>query len=97
MEPPGLSGIVPPLTRYGSGPMYDRMIPRKSRKSKAEDAPHRCHRCNGTGVAPCRTCGGTGKLFRGADRNGRSTYDRCEGCFGRKTTRCPTCLGQLFI
>jgi hypothetical protein len=77
--------------------MYDRMMPRAPRKSKADQPVHRCHRCNGLGVAPCRTCGGSGKLMRGADRNGHPRFGRCEGCYGRKTTRCPTCNGQLFI
>lgn len=77
--------------------MFDRMVPRTSRKSKAEHVPHRCHRCNGSGVAPCRTCGGTGRLMRGADANGRPTFGRCEGCYGRRTTRCTTCNGQLFV
>ncbi|MBF9057982.1 hypothetical protein HKCCSP123_02185 [Rhodobacterales bacterium HKCCSP123] len=77
--------------------MYDRMTLRRSRKSKTKHVPHRCHRCNGTGIAPCRTCGGTGKLKRGADRNGHPAFGPCEGCYGRKTTRCPTCNGQVFV
>jgi hypothetical protein len=72
-------------------------VQRNFRKHQADQVPHRCHRCNGTGQAPCRVCGGSGKLLRGADRNGHPRFDRCEGCYGRKVTRCPTCHGQLFV
>ncbi|NKX43213.1 hypothetical protein [Roseicyclus persicicus] len=72
-------------------------IQRNFRKHQADTAPRRCHRCNGTGLAPCRVCGGSGKLLRGADRNGHPQFQRCDGCLGRKTTRCPTCHGQLFL
>jgi hypothetical protein len=77
--------------------MYDRMIHRTDRKKKPEPTPKRCHRCNGTGVAACRTCGGSGKLLRGANQNGHPAFGQCEGCSGRKPSRCPTCNGQLFI
>lgn len=77
--------------------MYDRMAPRPARKAATDVPVRRCHRCNGTGLAACRTCGGSGKLLQGADRNGHPTFARCEGCYGRRTTRCPTCNGQLFI
>jgi hypothetical protein len=68
-----------------------------ARKTKPVDSPRRCHRCNGTGQAPCRVCGGSGKLLRGADFNGHPTFGPCEGCFGRKMVRCQTCNGQLFV
>jgi len=67
------------------------------RKTKPADPPRRCHRCAGTGLAPCRVCGGSGKLMRGADANGRAVFGPCEGCYGRKTVRCQTCNGQLFL
>lgn len=68
-----------------------------ARKRAPDPVPRRCHRCNGTGFAACRVCGGSGKLMRGADANGHPTFGQCEGCLGRKTTRCPTCHGQLFV
>ena len=67
------------------------------RKTKVEAPPRRCHRCNGTGTAPCRVCGGSGKLMRGADINGRPQFGQCEGRFGRKMVRCQTCNGQLYV
>lgn len=57
----------------------------------------RCHRCNGTGQSACRICGGAGQMMAGADVNGHPTFARCEGCLGRRTSRCPQCHGQLFI
>jgi hypothetical protein len=77
--------------------MHDRLTQRTLRKPKAAPEIRRCHRCNGLGTAACRICGGSGKLMRGADANGHPRFDTCEGCLGRKTTRCPTCHGQLFI
>jgi hypothetical protein len=38
-----------------------------------------------------------GKLPRGADFEGHVTFTRCDGCFGRKTVRCPSCGGERFI
>lgn len=70
---------------------------RTMKKAKTDAPPRRCHRCNGSGVAPCRVCGGTGKLMRGADANGRPMFGQCQGCFGRKMMRCQTCNGQLFL
>ncbi len=68
-----------------------------SRKPKAAVATRRCHRCRSSGMCPCRTCGGSGKIFAGADRTGRPSFRTCQGCSGRKQMRCTTCNGQLFI
>jgi hypothetical protein len=69
----------------------------KKKKTDHPVALRRCHRCQGSGQAPCRICGGSGRLLKGADSNGHPQFGRCEGCYGRKTTRCTTCNGQHFI
>ncbi|QFT79379.1 hypothetical protein FIU89_02055 [Roseovarius sp. THAF27] len=57
----------------------------------------RCHRCAGSGQAPCQVCFGHGTTHRRTDRFGKPVHDRCDGCFGRKTTRCGLCNGDGFI
>lgn len=57
----------------------------------------RCHRCRGTGFCACGICGGAGKTMIGADPNGHPKFAGCEGCMGRRTSRCPHCHGQLFV
>ncbi len=66
---------------------------------KKQETPvrRRCHRCHGSGRAPCQICRGTGQVVTGTDARGRQTFDRCGGCFGVKTTRCPTCGGEGFL
>lgn len=56
----------------------------------------RCHRCTGSGQAPCQVCFGKGTTHRRLDRFGKPIHDRCDGCFGRKTTRCGLCNGAGF-
>jgi CCR4-NOT transcription complex subunit 6 len=72
-------------------------LQRNLRKYNKGDPPRRCHRCNGTGLAPCRVCGGNGRLMMRTNRNGTPSFGRCEGCYGRKLVRCSTCCGQLFV
>jgi len=64
-----------------------------SRRKRAEHVLRRCHRCRGTGNAPCQICGGAGEVFRGRDLFGKAQHNRCAGCFGTKSTRCSTCAG----
>ncbi len=77
--------------------MMDTYRPNTHKAKQATPALVRCHRCSGTGFAPCRICGGAGKSMAGADLNGHPVFTRCEGCLGRRTSRCPQCHGQLFI
>ena len=68
------------------------------RATKPEERiPCRCHRCNGVGTSACQVCAGAGQVMAGANRNGHPTFRPCEGCFGRKTMRCPVCHGQLYV
>lgn len=68
-----------------------------SRQKKVPDLKRQCHRCNGTGLAPCRICAGRGAVSAGNDIQGQPTFIRCSGCLGSKTTRCATCGGERFI
>lgn len=68
------------------------LAPRKIASEKC-----RCYRCHGTGQSACQVCGGSGTVMTGADPNGHPHFKRCEGCLGRRASRCPTCHGQLFI
>jgi len=71
----------------------------KKHSARQNQVPHvkrRCHRCHGTGRAPCQICGGTGRVLKGTDINGYPQFQRCEGCFGNKTTRCSACGGEGF-
>jgi len=72
------------------------MQPPTYRRKKDEHVKQRCHRCRGTGRAPCPICNGTGQVLKGRDRLGHAEYGRCEGCFGLKTTRCSNCGGEGF-
>jgi len=78
--------------------MLDAYKPQNNvRKAKPEASTRRCHRCRSSGMCPCRTCGGSGKVFAGADRAGRPSFRTCQGCSGRKMMRCTTCNGAQFI
>lgn len=57
----------------------------------------RCYRCHGRGETACQLCGGAGKTMAGANATGHPVFHTCDGCLGRRVTRCPTCHGQLFI
>ena len=60
-------------------------------------AKRRCHRCRGSGRAPCQICNGAGQMLKGKDHLGKPKFDRCDGCFGMKTTRCAVCNGEGMI
>jgi hypothetical protein len=75
--------------------MYQRF--RTSRQTEAPYERQRCNRCRGYGDAPCRVCGGAGQVLKGADADGHPRFGRCDGCFGRKMVRCPTCAGERFV
>ena len=67
-------------------------------RAKKPQAPRRsCHRCRGTGIAPCRVCGGRGQVACGRDGNGHPRLAACTGCMGRKTARCATCGGARLL
>ncbi len=68
-----------------------------SRRKKDPPLKRQCHRCNGTGLAPCRICAGRGKVMAGVDANGSAIFNMCSGCLGRKTGKCPTCNGEKFL
>jgi DnaJ-class molecular chaperone len=69
----------------------------RSRKKKPPpEIKRQCHRCNGSGLAPCRICAGSGRVMIKKDINGTPQFDRCSGCLGRKTGRCPHCGGERF-
>lgn len=70
---------------------------RASRKKQIPHEKRLCHRCHGTGRAPCAICGGSGEVAKGTDATGRPKFGRCEGCLGTRTARCPTCGGERFI
>ncbi|SMC12344.1 hypothetical protein ROA7745_02169 [Roseovarius aestuarii] len=57
----------------------------------------RCHRCHGSGRAPCEICGGKGEVPQGKDAYGNQKTGRCSGCFGSRTRRCATCNGEGFF
>ena len=68
-----------------------------SRHRKAQDEyKRRCHRCRGTGQAPCQICAGSGEVLKGKTYNGGPIFMRCQGCFGRKVNRCNVCCGEGF-
>ncbi len=64
------------------------------RKKQALYVKRRCHRCAGTGHAPCPICSGSGQAIKGKDFNGRLQFGRCDGCFGNKTRLCSACNGE---
>ena len=57
----------------------------------------RCHRCHGSGRAPCQICNGSGQVLIGTDGQGKPRFDRCSGCFGVRTKRCTACGGEGFM
>jgi hypothetical protein len=66
---------------------------RPHRKGQAQHVLRRCHRCRGTGRAPCQVCNGAGDVLRGRDLFGKAQYSKCGGCFGTRSCRCSTCAG----
>ena len=72
-------------------------MPPGSRTTQSPPVKRRCHRCHGSGRAPCQICGGTGQVMMGTDGQGKPRFDRCNGCFGIKTTRCSACGGDGFL
>lgn len=73
-------------------PLIDISTRPKSR-TPSQIAYRRCHRCRGSGQAPCQSCNGSGKLHLGNDGNGVPKFGKCPGCFGVKTRRCTNCAG----
>jgi len=69
----------------------------RKKRSKVAEVKRQCYRCNGTGMAPCRICAGSGRVMAGKTFDGKPKFDRCSGCVGRKTGRCPKCQGERFI
>ncbi|MCR9151563.1 MAG: hypothetical protein NXH83_15435 [Rhodobacteraceae bacterium] len=67
------------------------------RKKPAEPVKRRCHRCRGTGRAPCPICGGAGQVPGGTDRQGNPQFVRCSGCFGARAMRCSQCGGDGYL
>lgn len=57
----------------------------------------RCHRCRGFGRSACEICRSTGQVLRGVDRLGKPMFDRCNGCYGTRSSRCAHCGGGGFI
>ena len=72
------------------------MTPQGPRKTKPPHVKQRCHRCRGSGRAPCPICQGTGQVFKTKDRLGAPVFGRCDGCFGAKTRICAHCSGEGF-
>jgi DnaJ-class molecular chaperone len=72
-------------------------VDRQRNFRKTVQPTRRCHRCNGSGIAPCRICGGSGQVLKGRSINGAPEFIRCDGCYGRKSGRCSACHGQRFI
>lgn len=66
------------------------------RKKQMQHVKRKCHRCHGSGRAPCQICGGSGQVAQGRDDRGGPKFGRCEGCFGTKTRRCLMCSGTGF-
>ncbi len=67
-----------------------------SDRNQTPPVKRRCHRCHGSGRYPCQICRGTGQVVKGTDARGNQILDRCGGCFGIKTVRCPMCGGDGF-
>ncbi len=67
------------------------------KRTKTPEVKRQCHRCHGSGLAPCRICAGRGKVMSGKDLNGMPKFINCTGCMGRKTGRCPKCNGERFV
>lgn len=75
----------------------DTYNPTARARPKPKPQKVRCYRCHGKGQTACSLCGGSGKVMAGGDVNGHPTFTICDGCLGRRVSRCPTCHGQLFI
>ncbi len=67
--------------------------PRKHPPQK-DAIKRRCHRCHGSGRAPCPICSGRGEVMQGTDVNGAPIFGQCEGCYGLKHVRCAHCSGE---
>jgi len=68
-----------------------------AQKQQTRHIPRRCHRCRGSGNASCQICLGAGQIVTGRDIFGKTTTTACQGCFGRKFTRCSICNGEGFV
>lgn len=66
-------------------------------KNQLVELNRRCHRCNGSGEAPCPICFGSGRVLKGRDRLGKPNMERCDGCLGRRTTKCSFCGSVGFV
>lgn len=64
---------------------------------KGTPTRRRCHRCHGSGRAPCRICAGKGEVMLGTDGQGRPRFGPCTGCMGLKHTRCSQCGGEGYV
>jgi DnaJ-class molecular chaperone len=82
--------------RAGNRKSSAAMQPPHQGKGTEKPVKRRCHRCHGSGRVPCAICRGSGQVVKGVDMRGRQILDRCGGCFGLKTSRCPTCGGEGF-
>lgn len=70
----------------------------KYKPRKTASAPQRrCHRCHGSGRAPCTICNGKGQSVKGRNLEGLPIFGQCEGCVGLKTSRCTSCGGERFL
>lgn len=67
------------------------------RKKPKADPKRRCHRCHGTGRAPCGSCGGQGRVLTGKDRLGHPVHGQCNACYGTRTRKCNNCSGEGFV
>ena len=70
---------------------------RKPRQIAMTQMPHqklRCHRCLGSGRAPCQICRGRGEDIVGYDLNGQPRLQTCSGCYGTRTRLCSYCGGE---
>ena len=65
-------------------------------KKQVPYVKRRCHRCHGTGRAPCQFCNGSGQVAKGRDKFGNALFERCVGGFGTKSRRCTVCGGEGF-
>lgn len=63
------------------------------RKSRQAHPWRRCHRCRGTGFAPCQICNGSGAVAKGRDLFGNVQFGGCSGCHGMKNRKCTNCGG----
>jgi len=66
-------------------------------KKKLQAIKRRCHRCYGSGNAPCQICGGSGEVLMGKDIHGKLKFGRCSSCYGTRTRRCSYCNGEGMV